>query len=665
MAYNPNYILYYDGVAIEPTPTIEVNKEPIYAGDNVIGFTYVVDIKGYASSVKYSTSTFNPGMHQSIVALSDIEKCFQKNGKTLILYNNSCGTQDLVANGGHLKSFNVEEGQWFNYIKFSASLEFTDLYFRDSDGNLTTGISADSVAVTDPVMAVAMLKIKSYNDSWNFTIPENEAYMYYARVAYINESTNKPVMAAEDYSQINVEYTISANGKHYYNANDQSKAAWEAAKDFVQYKLYYQIASFRDKKLLSNQLFETSYYDSTETAYHTSNEALTSNFFVNPAIPPILDRTIMDRYAIYNENIKCSTSESDGSFSATYSCILKRFDLSIAAPKNSIHNFTVNYEQTNDFKSSNRTITVNGTLQGLLLTNILANINDGQNFILPSNGLFFVVGDDVNTKYAMAWEDFMNYIAKYDLSDPNYPIIDDLRPNFKDVLAINYASLFPNTYFYYIYDINGKVIGTEIRESNQSPCLLGQGYNQLYQVLAEPKSFNVSHNYSEGTISYTATYDTERSCAKERGFQSLTITEDDDVPIYAEHTVVGRTRGTLLQNLNTNKPKTITIKFQGVTRKGCVGGHPFTTGYADLDPRYSGISADVCDTDGYIFLPQGVLFAYDQTELAAQVAGMPLIRRSNNVTYNPVDGSYSIDRSYTVCPRKPTNLNCDDQIGVL
>lgn len=628
MAYNPNLIFRYDGNVIEPAPTMSISKEPVYINDNFIGNKYIIDLKGYASSVLKSIDRNDSNIANCTNSLGYIENVLQRNGVTLEIYDTCAEQSAIVAVGSHVQSFSTTEGQWHNYIEYNCSIEFTDLTIIRSDGIGSVGINNDSIATQDPVMAELLLKIASYNDSWSFSIPENEAYLYYARISV---PSNPPVVAREDYTQINVQYTIKANGKHFYNINNLTLAAWENAKIFVQYKLYNQIRMFRNGNLLSEMEFVNTNYNSLDPG-NPSNAALTSSVDYTPVIPPIIDKSIANRYAIYNESISCSTSETEGEFSATYSCVLKRFDPSVAAPQHSIHTFTVQYDQTNDFSSSNRTITVNGSLQGMLPTNILTNINDGQAFVLPVNGQFLLFDNDFNSKFAYAWQDLITFIVNTDITD--------LRSNFKNVLSINYASLFPQT-------------------SNDSPCVVNKGYNFLYQILAEPKTLSIAKNYSQGTVDYTATFDTERSCAQERGFNNLTITEEDSVPVYAEHTIIGRTRGPLLQNLNTNKLKTITIKFDGVTRKGCVAGHPFSTGRSDLDPRYSGISADVCDTDGYVFLPPQIIDAYAQTEAGALILGQPLIRTSNNVTYNPVDGSYSIDRQYLVCPPVPSRQGCE------
>lgn len=634
MAYNPNLTLRYDGIIIEPAPNISVTKEPIYIGaeENLMGFIYKVNLSGYASSRLLSNNSNVSNMPKSLNSLGIIKDILHRNGKTLTVYDN-CRNQDyLIASGGKLISFNVEEGNWYNYVKYSASFEFSDLSFYSAFYGWSQGINLDTIAVQDPVMAELMFKLKSYNDSWNFTVPEEEAYMYYTRIAYVDDS-GSPAVSTEDYSQIQVSYTISATGKNFYNVSNTATSAWEMAKYFVQYKMYNQIAMFRNGGLLSETPFLNTNYNSFENG-NTPSQAITSNvqFQAAPAVPPILDYSIVNRYAIYNETIDCSTSESEGTFSATYNCILKRFDMTIAAPQNSIHTFSMSYSQERSPDSQNRVLSINGSLQGLLRTNILVNFNDGQTFILPPNGTFYNIGNDTVSKFGNAYEDFVTYISNLE--------IDDLRDNFKYVLGINYSNLFPAT-------------------DQNIPCIQDRGYNFLYQVLAEPRNFNVSYNYSQGTVEYSASYDTERACAAERGFQSMTITEDDAVPLYAEHTVVGRTRGALYQNLNTNKAKSITISFQGVTKKTCGAGNPFSIRPDDLaDPGFDILALDPCDTDAYTALPLSVRSIYFFTELGALALGQPLIVTSFTTTYNPADGSYDVSKSYLVTPKEPTNDVC-------
>lgn len=623
--YNPTCIIEYDGLQLEPTPQISIEKDPIYVGDNIIGYNHIINLEGHASSVVYSQGRMISNTRASMRSLDRVQEILQKNGKTLRLINVCTGSDHIVAHGGHLKSFNTQEGDWYNYIKYTASLEFTDLYVNGQRAQ----ISVNDVPVVDPATMFYLTRLKSFDDQWNFVIPEEEAYLYFARLARIGVDETEPV--AEDYSQIQVRYTLNAKGRHFYNGNT-SDAAWENAKNFVQHRLFYQISSLHQGGVLNGAPMANASYTSNDVGLST-NQALTSTVFT-PVQPPILDSSIVDKYKIFNETINCNTSEADGTFSATYECVLKRYDPYIGGLKNSIHTFTANYEQTNSFKETNRTISINGSIQGMLPTNILANVQDGQSLRLPQNGLFFNIDSDRYSKYYYAWEDAIANVFD--------PTLDDLRDDFKKILDINYATLFPDT-------------------QPDSPCLQEQGFNWLYQKLAEPKSFTIAHNYRQGTVDYTATYDTQRSCVQALGFNNVTVTEKDALPKYVEHTIIGRKRGPLIQDLNTNSPKTITIQFDGVTRKGCAeSGNPFSEGYELEDPRFTGISAQVCDTDSYVFLPAAVKLLYASTEIGATLIGGHLIQRSFDASYNPVDGSYSTSKTYLVCPPTPQESDAED-----
>ena len=622
------YQLYYDEVQILPAPQINISREPVYVGDNQIGNNYTIDINGFA----ISTTVGQSDTPKSLFDVSAIKYALHKNGKTLRLYDSCSGSNAIIAKGGKIMSFNVEEGNWYNYIKYNATFEFSDVTIYD----YAYGLNNDTIPVADDFLMYWMYRLKNYNDNWNFSISDQDAFKYYTRLSYANSGA-EIALSMEDHSQMQVSYTINATGKNYYQENGTSTAAWEAAKNFVQYKMYHQIYMFRNGGILTETPFLNTSYNSNEFG-NPVNRALTSNvnFQAIPAFPPILDLNIVAHYGIYNETIDCSASELEGTFNATYNCTLKGMNTGLPVPQNSEHSYSATYEQTRDFRSQNRTITVNGQLKGMLRTNILENINDGQNFILPFKGVFFGIGNDTVSKFGNAYQDFVDYVVN--------PQIDDLKDNFKYVLGINYESLFP------------------VDAQQQMPCIQERGFNFLYQVLAEPKSFNASYNYRAGTVDYTATYDTERACAAERGFQSMTVTEDDALPVYAEHTVVGRTRGVLIQDLNTNKSKTITITFQGVTKKTCGKRNPFSIRPDDLaDPSFEGLAVEPCDTEQYTELPETIQKIFFFTELAAKTAGTPLIIRSFNRTYNPVDGSYDVSITYLVAQTKgPDDTLCPE-----
>jgi hypothetical protein len=595
----------YDDVIIDPGPMVTVNKEFIYANDSIIGYTYTINLKGYASSINKKFETTNSNLVNTIQSLDDIQNTLHRNGKTLKLYCPDSGTNQLVAHGGILRSFDVEEtdNRWTQYARYSAQIEFNSVFFKDQG----IAIAFDSQTGSSSTYSLYQ-GIKSYNDNWSFnTSPETINKSYLVR------------NYKEDYTQIEVEYTISATGKHFFdtNGNETTRPAYINAKEFVQKKLREQIQTFYDSSPLGYISFSGNSYDSTQS---NNLPRLTQSHSVYPIISshyPILGENIRDNYRIFNETINCSSSESDGSFSATYSCIIRYFPFlndGIITDKTMMHanhSFDLAFNKVRNFDSNNMTITVNGTITGMLQTNIIAAGLDGNPMLLPPNGPLIFMSPDQMTKYYNALYCFNNYIA-----DATHT---DLKDEIKTRFDINHLTLFPGT-------------------SQFSPC----GGEDLQLKLGEPKTFNVTHNYKDGTINYSAEYDTDRNCAIERGFETLTITEEDPVPIIAEFIVPGRSGGPIIQSLNSYTSKKVSLEFSGTSRKGCDTGTPWA-------PNFSGTT--VCNTDYYVHIPEKVLSLIENTEeYAAILSKTCLLPTSYNTNYNPVDGTYSLNKSYIVCP---------------
>lgn len=615
-------VLTYDSIALDPAPTISVAKEFIYANDTIIGYKYIITLNGYGSSVSKRYNNTVSNISNTAVVLQDIKSILMRNGKNLHV---GCGNETMLsAYGGILRSFNIAESpnQYTQYSQYTAVIDFNEAVFTNQ---FNTEISADSVASQDLVLNEQLKHLLSYNDNWNFTVGEEDMYRYYNRI------TPEGLANLEDYTTINVSYTITANGKHTFDINGNTIPAWQKAKEFVQKKMYDQILIFRTRGPLAAGLFNTQFYDSNDiNDTNTLNTSHSSLFSATPAIFPILDSSIVQNYRIFDEYISCNTAEGDGTFTATYNCVLKFVNnfSEILWPQKSIHSFTVNYEQIRDFTTAERVITVNGTLEGMLETNILNNIPTGQVFFLPNNGKF--IGESnrsLSSKYTNALNDFIQYIGNRPSYNFNYYGSDDLSPNFKAVLSINYATLFPDT------------LPTDILDCEE-------GQVQLSSILALPQSFSVDHDYN-GSVSYSASYSTSRSCAMERGFETLSVTESDSVPQYVEFIIPGRANGPILQSLNTHNQKRLTLNFQGSTKKGCLKGTPFSDTDLDDFPILNG--SGVCETDQYVNLPPAVLCILQDTEDAHP----ELIPESYKYDYNPIDGSFTLNKTYIICRTEP------------
>lgn len=596
--------IFYDERQIVPAPTMSISKEFIYSNDNIIGYTYVFNLQGYASSINTKLNTTISTLQNTVKSLDDIQSTLHRNGKYFRATCPSTGTDIIRAYGGQLRSFDVQEtdNKWTQYAKYSAQIEFSRVLFSNG---ANIDIASDSTTGTNNTTTNDLLKLKSYSDNWNFTVSEEDMYKYY---------TSENMM--EDYTQIQVEYTVNATGKHYYyDESNTTVPAWVAAKNFVQKKMYDQLSLFYNSSPLGYFAFPNTSYNSNETNGLPALNNTHSYDNVGVSAFPILGQSLRDWYAIFNEKINCSTSETEGTFSATYSCTLRFVNSANNGGEYTMdyatHSFDVSYDKTRSFEDVTTNITVNGTVTGMLRTNILQVADDGQVFQLPSNGVFLATAIDIGNKYYNALNSFNLQIANGDHSD--------LQEDFKRRLYINYQTLFP--------------------ESSDTPC-----YNPLDQKLAEAKSFTVSHNYNEGSLTYTAEYDNERSCAAERGFQTLTITEDDPVPLIAEFVIPGRENGPIIQSLNSYSHKKVTLEFTGTTRKGCDTGTPWAPGFS---------GSNLCDTSSYVHLPEKVQLMIDQTENFAECNKQAMLPTSHNISYNPVNGDYTLTKSYTVCPYNP------------
>jgi hypothetical protein len=379
---------------------------------------------------------------------------------------------------------------------------------------------------------------------------------------------------------INASYNISVTGKNYY-IQDTLVPAHEQARLFAQKRLYDQVTSLVVGNN-SNIMKRTSSVNQVPCGPETLS-SLHEN--TNGLLGSIT-------YLPYNETVSCDISESEGSFSANYSCILKAKANSMTnSAANVIH--TVNKSRSRNFEGGKNTytISVDGTIQGLYLGGLI--FSNG-NFGLPQTGSLLIKANDIANKYSGA-SSFYNNIGTE----------DDLTDNFKNTLGVNFTEL--NT------------VQQDCGELPSSP---------------KPSSFNLTRNYIEGTITYAAEYDTNSSCNKDGEFiQSVSITTENPVPVLAEfiipdgeppRTVQGQlTAGTIIQDLKTVTAKKINIEIngrKGKTRQCCPGD----------------INALISNSCAPIVLPEGVSEPDPSKYTLTQ----------KQRTDNKLDGSYSITFNY-------------------
>jgi hypothetical protein len=508
MTYNPKVKLYYyngtdtadETNRLVPAPLISIAPEYYYANDTVIGYTNQITLKGYVTSLDLrDTPTSNPGFSGVLESIKTTKNILNRNGGTLEVVDAE-GTL-LKATGGIIRELNFDQGSnnWNNYGEYSASIEFNEVQYGDCLGEGSI-ISCSGIpeGYTDSPLLLDMkqYRVKSMNDNWTFNVNE-DAYNTYDGIK--NEF-------------IQITYTVSAQGKHYWNGENLIPA-WEQAKNFCQYRVHQQVT-----RLIGGILKRTA-----DTACGTGG-TLSTIFGAGP--DGLLDGLDNADYNIYNETITCNTSEKEGNFEATYSAILKRdYSFSFNNP-DTIHTFTVNKTVVNDGKQKNTQIGVEGNIRGLIPGGL---IQQSGIVSFPNTGTILVTGSPSTNRYD-------NASTGYDLIGTRRSLNDD----FLAYLGVNNASL----------GVSGV-------------CIDPSG-------IPEPISHNLVHNYVEGSINYSSSYDTISAGRKAKPYQNLTINVQEKTPIIAEFIVPGKSGGPVIQNLNCYNPKRVTINMDGLLpASGC------------------------------------------------------------------------------------------------
>ena len=503
----------YYGVAgnlLIPAPSLSISPEIYYVNDSVVGYTYNITLNGYATALESPVGTdgLDSGLDLVLQSSDTIRQIFNINGKDLTIKDD--GATVLVAKGGTIKSltFNPSDNKWTNFATYSIELEFNELDFNGCSTSTAAATCASSFfhniypssfqCTPDKLIDIKKYKIKTFSDKWSFNI-ENDIY-------------------ASGQESFKVGYTVSATGKNYY-VSDLVTPAWEGAKNFVQEKLFTQVTGLisgilaksnddSDGCAPSKKIFETYH-----TLNHTEPSGLLKDFDVN-----------VDNFRVYNETVSCETSEASGSFSATYSAIIKKYDISKNPKANAaIHSYTKS-ETTSSQPLMSNSIVVQGSVQGLVEGGFIK-INS-KDFKLQKSGTLLIQLDSDDTKYKNAEYAFKGFVADG----------DDLKAGLKTDLGLTKGALY----------------------IKNNPT-----------ALAIPTSFNIDHSYHGGSISYTATYDTARNRADGLGYSSISITRDDPVDLIQEFIVPGRSAGPIIKKLGSKTAKTMSINIEGNKGLGC------------------------------------------------------------------------------------------------
>lgn len=561
-----------------PAPSVTISPEVYYANDSVIGYTYNFTLNGYANSLRkeLNADSVDYGADKTVQHIGDIRTIFNTNGGNLYIKQND--NNIIVAKGATIKNitFNTSSNRWVNYAPFSVELEFNEVDFIGCSNNPTIACNSsffNASSLSSNLVDINTYKIKQFNDSWSFTI-DNEIYQSY------NDIQN---------NIFKVTYNLSATGKHYY-VNDTLVPAWQQAKNFVQDRLYKQVNALINGVLQigSNNQDGCAGTKTIQTLYDVDNSAPRSNGLFTGG------NTLKDgssaNYDVYNETISCSTSEAEGTFSITYNAILKKNHPALNPQENAaIHTFTKNVSNSFDAGKTTTTISVQGSIKGLVRGGFIYYSNE---YKLPQNGSFVTLVDSAETKYGNALAYYKAVVG----TDT------DLRPQFKGSLNITKKELL----------VSDSECPGEDDPDEDVPT----------------SSFSLDHNYHEGTIGYSSSYDSQTAKNKKRGYTNISIVRTDPVEIIQEFVVPGRKDGPIIQKLGMKTSRTVSINIDGASEenKECI---------------------TFCEDGGFKVcedtLPKFNIKDFDK--LVAENDGW--IKTREDYTSNKLDGSFSISLEYT------------------
>jgi hypothetical protein len=596
-----------DEFVLSPAPLFTINTDPIYVGENIIGSIERITLTGYLTSINQAKEEAGTdGLPYIMERIRELKSLFGHNGYTLLVKQ---GGQDLIkAVGSKVVSFNIErtENNWVNYATYTVELEFGSISYLGCGGeelgceDFVFGLDVNA-PYNNGLINVSDYRIRNFSDSWSFELGEE----IYQNIG----DTNTPYSLSNQYFTLT--YTLDAEGYHYYNANGRLIPAWEQAKNFCQYRLYQQLNEGLIGAGVEPGILVLRTEDKDGTCNPDDEAKIDKLFEVDSTKFSLLGDLERDtEYKPFNETIDTTVSESNGTFSLSYTVLIKRITPNTVWEKNSkvLHTITRSKNVANDNKEETTSISIDGNIQGLVEGGLILNPQVVQ---LQQQGQLLIVPDNDGIGKYQAAKEALDEIYSVDPTDSNNI---DFERNFKErILEATYEAL-----------------GVD-----QESGFTGLPSGPKIQTM------NISHDFSGGSISYQASFDSKDVTYEQIYFTEFTITQQDPIEVVAEIVVPGKADGTVVQKMNTTTPRTISIAMNGF-----------------MPPDYSGnfdyYSNKVCSSGNFIphmdeMFPDRILAddpnnINDDTQVAFLTA--------DSESLNPLDGSFTATRTYTYYDQK-------------
>lgn len=503
---------------IIPAPNMSIGITYDYANDTIVGYTYNITLNGTITSLdlrnlaygdEYDPTEYN---HRNIGSLADsIDKTrflLAQNGNVLHITDAATGTTFFKAKGGILRSFNVGESNnnWTASASFTATIDFNAIDINDVEDCYSSFLDITGFPTNDKgIVEINAYKLRSFSDSWSFNF-EDETYD-------VNGQNEAGGYINLDNSHFKLSYQANATGKSYYVYSDDDTSAstlipaWEQAKNFVQYRLYHQVTSLIDGVL------------KTYTSGCGSEDGLNDINIPGNTTSGLLSSLGDSNYSIFNEEISCDSSESQGTFSANYSCIVRRSTGGPYSPENCFHTVQKSTNDNNSTGNTVRNINVTGKITGLMSGGI---IRSNKPIELPAQGKLFIYSDMTGEEKI---NNALNLLNAIYYRDNNSATPRDLYGGFKTALNINFDGL--------------------------------QGLTND----PNPTSFNLTYNYLEGTIDYSVEYSSRNNCST--SYSLITVDIEDSTKVFVILDIPGSNSCGVVQPLGTYTLKKVNVTIEG------------------------------------------------------------------------------------------------------
>jgi hypothetical protein len=590
----------YPQYKLSPSPFINISTSINYANDNIVGYKYSVDMEGtVVPSGDVPISIANTSKN-----ISEHRKKLTTYGSYLFVYDNTNKTVLLEGQNGLLQSlaYNESNNNWLKSVPYRATIEFQELIFdgENTDKCSSGDIGADSLSKN--LIDRDKYKIKSFNDQWSISA---DAETLYSDIKFLDTSVNgfRPDFLKTDNLTYNVRYTIDSEGMNYSKWDGTENLivpAWEQAKSFCQDRLFTEVKKLAENICYINANTACEATSTLANLYGISDEGLI--FEAN-------------KFKIYNESVRCETSEGAGSFSAEYSAILKIERPTVNGFSNEAvrHTFTKNVQtEKNGIQKSatneileNKVITIEGEIQGLVEGGLL--FAQKSDYELPQTGYLIVQRTSQNEKYNNA----LLFAQKF-FDNQNIEKAKDIHENYKGQYEF----------------------GLRPEDFMQNTA----GLTDI--EYAKPETFNISKDYSNGVISYSAKYSTGKTGGRHK-YSNTSIEIQRGVPVVATFQLPNggyitesnpNGVGVIIQDMGTKTRDVMNITIEGNDPDSKLG-------YINIeDPNsYLKVYNFLASSSGNFNLPTDISYP----------SGSVLTERTK--TTNILTGSYSIKLAYILC----------------